>query len=227
MAELEKIEKIKKVKEATKATEVAPLEEPARVAPSKEHFDRLLQTGKTQPEPRQNEEISTAKKSSPIDEIRELNTKVVPTKVTPTELVAQTEKIVENMDKVKNTLAAPDQKIKESAVPLLNNKLSHIDENLKVALSNAGVEKEVAAIPAAPTENPIMRFMGFLTQGQYQLQTLALEVERMHLNKEELSAASMLAIQIKVGYIQQELEFFSALLNKSLESTKTIMNVQV
>jgi hypothetical protein len=37
----------------------------------------------------------------------------------------------------------------------------------------------------------------------------------------------MLRIQLKVGYITQEVEFFTAVLNKALESTKTIMNVQV
>jgi hypothetical protein len=74
---------------------------------------------------------------------------------------------------------------------------------------------------------PIDRFIGFLTHGQYQLQKLASDVQMMHLNKEEISPASMLAIQIKVGYVQQEIEFFANMLNKALESTKTIMNVQI
>jgi len=43
----------------------------------------------------------------------------------------------------------------------------------------------------------------------------------------QLSPATMLLIQIKVGYIQQEIELFTSMLNKALESTKTIMNVQV
>ena len=72
-----------------------------------------------------------------------------------------------------------------------------------------------------------MRFLGFLTDGQHQLNTLATQVENWHLNKVEITPATMLSLQIKVGYLTQELEFFSSLLNKSLESTKTIMNVQV
>jgi hypothetical protein len=37
----------------------------------------------------------------------------------------------------------------------------------------------------------------------------------------------MLAMQVKVGFVQQEMEFFTGMLNKALESTKTLMNVQV
>jgi hypothetical protein len=49
----------------------------------------------------------------------------------------------------------------------------------------------------------------------------------MHLNNKEITPANMLRIQMKVSYMQQEIEFFTAVLNKALESTKTIMNVQV
>jgi hypothetical protein len=116
--------------------------------------------------------------------------------------------------------------LKGSVQNLLRNKLSHIDENLKIALHRAGVEYVPPQKVEAP-KNPIERFLGFLTDGQHQLNTLANDVNLMHLNRKEITPASMLAVQIKVGFIQQELEFFAALLNKALESTKTIMNVQV
>ncbi len=131
------------------------------------------------------------------------------------------------MDEIKGTLKAPDAQVKDSLVPLLDSKLTHIDENLNAALARTGSEYTPAAAPIAPSQNPITRFLGFLTDGQYKLQTIAMDVERMHLNKEDINPATMLAIQIKVGYITQELEFFTGLLNKALESTKTIMNVQV
>jgi hypothetical protein len=114
----------------------------------------------------------------------------------------------------------------------MRNKLEHVDTNIRIALSKAGVETKELAHPGvtpvgAPSQNPISRFLGLLTDGQYKLQTLATEVDRWHLNKQEINPATMLAVQIKVNYITQELEFFSSLLNKALESTKTIMNVQV
>jgi hypothetical protein len=49
----------------------------------------------------------------------------------------------------------------------------------------------------------------------------------MHLNGKEISPANMLRIQMKVGYIQQEVEFFTAVLNQALQATKTVFNVQV
>jgi hypothetical protein len=97
---------------------------------------------------------------------------------------------------------------------------------LRIALTKAGVEYTPAE-KVSPTENPIVKFVGYLTHAQYQLQHLGDTIEQLQLTQKELTPANMLAIQIKVGYVQQEIEFFTSLLNKALESTKTIMNVQV
>lgn len=228
MASLEdKIEKVKKISKAEQKV-VTPdvAEELQRMAPNKEHFEDLLKQQK--PEKVTQEKVDPIRRgSSLIDEVQATGSKIdKPTVVTPTELIAQTEQAVTKMDGIKATLERPDQRLRESAVPLLQNKLTHIDENIRVALNKTGVEHKAVA-PVEPSNNPIMRFLGFLTEGQYQLNTLATQVEKWHLNGKEISPATMLSLQIKVGYISQELEFFSSLLNKSLESTKTIMNVQV
>ena len=221
---IQKIEKVKRAKEASKPVEdVAAQEDLKRMAPNKDRFDQLLSP---KAEKITTEKTEPSRKSSPIEELREINSKKVPTRVTPSELIAQTQEVVNKIEEVKTKLSTPNLSLPESSKALMNNKLSHIDENIRIALSKAGIEAR-EGVAAAPTENPVLRFLGFLTHGQYQLQTLALEVEKMHLNKQELSPASMLSIQIKVGYIQQELEFFSGVLNKALESIKTIMNVQV
>ena len=82
--------------------------------------------------------------------------------------------------------------------------------------------------PIVPKENVISRFLGLLTDGQYRMQNIAQAVNFMASDTtREINPAKLLLIQIKVGQIQQELEFFAAVLNKALESTKTIMNVQV
>jgi len=44
---------------------------------------------------------------------------------------------------------------------------------------------------------------------------------------DKLTAGRLLAVQVKLSFVQQELEFFTNVLNKALESTKTIMNIQV
>jgi hypothetical protein len=71
------------------------------------------------------------------------------------------------------------------------------------------------------------RFLGLLTHSQAQLGNLAGDIKGITTMDKELSPATMLLLQVKVGYIQQEIELFTSMLNKALESTKTIMNVQV
>ena len=222
----DKIEKVKKVSKPVKAAEMPiPTEELTRIAPNKDHFNDLMKQTKTEKITLEKQDPS--KRNSLLDEVREVGSRSdKPTVVSPPELIAQTEQASNKMGELKATLQQPGAELRESAVPLLRNKISHIDENIKVALNKAGLEVQAPPV-SAPMDNPIHRFLGFLTHGQHQMQNLAVEVEKWHLNKVEITPATMLSLQIKVGYITQELEFFSSLLNKALESTKTIMNVQV
>lgn len=222
---MDKIEKISKVKDAAKQVALPAAEEITRLAPNKEHFDKLMTenskkvTAETQIDP-------TKTGNSPIEVQRSISNSVTNGKITPPELLAEIDKTVKKYDEARSKLKVADTQLRDSAVPLLKDKLTNIDEGVRVALSKAGVEYK-ESFGQDTSGNPIMRFMGMLTHGQYQLQNLAQEVERWHLNKSEIDPAAMLSVQIKVGYIQQELEFFTGLLNKALESTKTIMNVQV
>lgn len=218
----DKIQAIEEVSKTTKSKGIEPEVELERVAPNKEHFNELMQQGVI---PVAGQE---ANKTNFMDQIRELQKKVDGvSKASPDTVLQKTHNVIAEIEEVKGKLSQPGVELNESVQNLLTNKLSHVDESLKVALNRSGVEYKAAPVAAAGSENPIERFLGFLTHGQYQLQNLASEVNQMHLNKTEISPANMLAVQIKVGYVQQEIEFFTAILNKALESTKTIMNVQV
>lgn len=219
------IEEISKVsrENGAKAVDDSVVE---RVAPDKEGFDKLM--GQNVDPRVQGLSQDEAAKTSLMDEIRDLQKKVGSlTQASPDTVVKQTDRLITQIEEVKGKLQQPNVAIPDSVQSLLTNKLSHIDTNLKVALNRVGQEYAPPAAGVQGAENPIERFLGFLTHGQYQLQKISQEVHQMHLNKTEISPANMLAIQIKVGYVQQEIEFFTAMLNKSLESTKTIMNVQV
>lgn len=233
---IEKIEEIKKIKKTVSsatADEPAEIQDPTRVAPNKERFDNLM-TNQSSEEGLKSgsstvlEKVEPVTKSSLMDEVRNLNNKVDRfAKITPAQLVSQADEVIRHIESIKQKLAAPNLEIKPGTQTLLQNKLLHIDENLRVALSKAGVEYTPPAQAETKLVNPMERFLGFLTHGQEQLKTLSHEVHLMHLNRKEITPANMLRIQIKVGFIQQEIEFFSAVLNKALESTKTIMNIQV
>jgi hypothetical protein len=228
----EKIEKIEKIKDAAKVADggIDEVQNIERLPPNKDHFDSLVNSYNEQ-KPGQmavSEKIEPVTKSSLMDEVRNLNLKVDRFgKINPKDLVAQADKVVEQIDSIKAKLKTPDLDLKPSTQTLLQNKLSHIDENLRVALSKAGVEYNPTSHLDNKAVNPIDRFIGFLTSGQSQLASLGNEITQMHLNGQEITPANMLRIQMKVGYISQEIDFFSAVLNKALDSTKTIMNVQV
>jgi hypothetical protein len=228
MALDDKIEKVKKVEKAAKpATPIDDAEELKRLSPNKERFDNLMESSKSEKVATQSSDPT--KKTTVFDEAAQLSSKTDNLKVTPTELIAQTEAALYKIDDIKSKLETPGLEFKDSVKPVLADKLTHINDNIRIALTKAGVEiSETPAVTAAPpAENAVLRFLGLLTDGQYKLQTLAAQVDQWHLNKTDINPASMLAVQIKVNYITQELEFFSSLLNKALESTKTIMNVQV
>jgi len=219
---IEKIDKIRKIGKKFKPQ--GPVAEP-----NKDYFESLMKQRRVKTEPTHTEQKELAKKTENtiFDEVRELNKKVDhATRSSPGELAAQADDVIAQIDILKSKLETPDLEIKSSVQNILRNKLNHIDDNLKIALDRAGVEYKP---PEKPTSlaKPIDKFLGLLTHSQNQLETLAEDVRSMSLMDKELSPANMLLIQVKVSYIQQEIELFTSMLNKALESTKTIMNVQV
>lgn len=222
MAAHEEIESISKVTMDTPSAVKGPTQIVDRVAPNKEHFDKALGL-----EPKQAMQPADPK-ASLLDEIRTLNRNVEQVhKANPEQLAQKAKDLVAQIDEIKSKLETPNLKIKGSVQRILRNKLDHIDESLKTALDKAGIEIKPLEKIDLSVSTPIERFLGMLTNGQEQLKTLGAEVQNYHMNGKDLSPATMLTVQIKVGQIQQEIELFSSLLNKALESVKTIMNIQV
>lgn len=221
------IEKIEKIAESSLKTE-----DKVHLEPDKARFDSLMDQNQ-QPaaaekaarelKPAALEEV--AGKPNFMDEVAKSQHKVEPINASSKDLASQTQNLAENIEKVRATLVTQPT-INDAYGRLLRNRLTHIDDNVKIALSKAGVEFATPA-QAAGTLNPVERFLGTLSHAQFQLEGLGTYLEQMSNNQEQLSPANMMSIQIKVTHIQQELEFFTNLLNKALESTKTIMNVQV
>lgn len=219
---IEKIDKIKKI--GKKLRPQKPVAEP-----NKDYFESLMRQRRVKTEPTHTDPKELAKKTENtlFDEVGKLNKKVdYATRSSPGELAAQADDVVAQIDILKNKLETPDLELKGSVHTILRNKLNHIDESLKAALDRVGVEYKP---PEKPTSlaKPIDRFLGLLTHSQNQLETLSEDVRIMAMKNRELSPANMLLIQVKVSQVQQEIELFTSMLNKALESTKTIMNVQV
>lgn len=228
---IEKIEKISKVTEKGSVDEISHDNNFANLEVNKGQFDTLMMQERKQPKvsaAKGIDSVETApRKPSLMEEVTSFNQKVdTAAKSDPKNIAIQANELVAQLDELKTKLSTPNLELKSSVQSLLQGKLSHIDESLKIALNKAGVEY-VAPVAQKNLSTPIERFLGFLTDAQSQLEGLGKDVERMSLVKGQISPADMLAVQVKVGYVQNEIEFFTALINKALESTKTIMNIQV
>lgn len=229
MAEYDKIEKVSKVERKRKVDGMDHEEPLERVQPNKEHFNAVLDANKSTVQRTEVTELEV-KKTALMEEIREVGGRVDNLKrKTPEEIVSQTKDVISQVDEIKKKLQTPELKIEPSVQTLMENKLSHIDDKLRTALEKAGGEYTPLEVreARASLRNPIERFLGSLESSESQLQNIAKEVYTVGMNNKSFSPAQLLLIQIKVGFVQQELEFFTSLLNKSLESTKTLMNVQV
>jgi hypothetical protein len=241
MALEDKIEAVKKVNKALKDKSSEP--EIERIPPNKEHFDSLMSTERskdavqTQQIQKVEETTKTEKVSAPsmMDQVKNLNNKINNiAKLSPEDLKNQIHDIISQMDQVKEELASSGD-IRPSYKTLMHNRLTHIDDNIKIALSKAGVEfntEEAASLIGHNTNTntqltPLDRFLGLITHGQYQLEHLSTTVAELSKKGKSVTPIEMMGLQIKVGQIQQEIELFTSLLNKALESTKTLMNVQV
>jgi len=170
---------------------------------------------------------ASSKSASLMDEVSKLNKNVSSMSgLSPENIKSQAKGVIAQIENVKTQLSQAKTEIKPSYQTLMRNRLTHIDDNLKIALNKAGVEYTPPPVTNAGNANPVQKFLGFLTNSQHQLENLNGAIDKANLSG-EITPANMLAIQMKMGYVQQQIELFTSLLNKALESTKTIMNVQV
>lgn len=227
MSNEEKVEKIGSMtdKGVRKVVDTTDIPE-TRVEPNKEKFDASMRINDATLQVNKNE---AASKSTLIDEIRNLNTKVDnTTRATPIELAGKSQEVIAQIEELKNRLNNPQIEIKNDYKQILRNKLEFINDNLKVALDKAGLEyTPPESVNLGNGGTPVERFLDLLTNGQEQLKTLGGELQTISANNATISPANLMMVQIKVNYAQQEIELFTSLLNKALESVKTIMNVQV
>lgn len=229
-----KIEQVEKVGSPAPATEIAAVDELSST--TKVKFDDAVSKADNRWSQEKHQTFLATNDlagPSPIDQLSQTATKTAVTKVpTPQELTQQGQNlqttIKSHAEKIQQIQESnPDLKITPAQEAIVTNKLIHVDSSLKSALSQVGVEvKAVDLAPASP-KKPLVKFLDMLSSSDRQLTTLVGQVEGLSANKELLTPTKLLAVQIKLNFVQQQLEFFTNVLNKAVEGTKTIMNVQV
>jgi hypothetical protein len=233
---VERIERVEKVDPTKSTVEVLPTEEVS--APDKVKFDAALTRADTKwdsvnPKTTLVAAEDPVQKLNPIDQMSMSSHKI--DRLKPVTV----DQIVEQADDLRARIQAPISKIQEVQAQqpqtrispahdaLLTDKLIHVDTSLKTALNKVGVEVSASEIQQNYGQSPLVKFLNYLSNSDRQLYTLIGEVNSMQNAKERLTPEKLLAVQIKLGFVQNELEFFTNVLNKALEGTKTIMNVQV
>jgi hypothetical protein len=132
-------------------------------------------------------------------------------------------KFASAIDQLKQNVTAP---IGAPDRASMTASLQHADRYLSQALSSVtGVEAK-SAIDVS-NRPPLMRFLSFLTEGQKRLDNLISGISEVESSGKKLSPENLLGVQIRLGFVQNEIEFFTSVLNKSLEAVKTTMNVQI
>lgn len=173
------------------------------------------------------EGVQKKRKTSDVSEAGKISSGE--TGVSVDQLKKQTQEAVSKIEEAKSQLVQANQanlEIKPSYQKLLRNHLAHIDDNIKIASSKLGVESTPAAkVAETKATNPAERFLNMLTQSQSDLNRLNDSISAA--STSQMSMGAMLALQYKTNMITQEVDLFTNLLSKALESVKTIMNVQV
>ncbi|MFS8564540.1 MAG: hypothetical protein LVR00_09700 [Rhabdochlamydiaceae bacterium] len=127
---------------------------------------------------------------------------------------------------ISTQLNTKNLKLKQSQRYLLRNKLGDANSMLKAANLKAG--GELPAAPATPSSGGIIgKFLDFVNEGQSHISAIQKKLVGMKEKGDSLNPADFLAIQLKLGHAQQEIEYASIMLSKAVEDMKMLFNVQL
>ncbi len=176
--------------------------------------------------------ISEAKKPSIMEIATKVSTDLPKVTPTPKQLADQAADLRRQMERPRAVLLdemethpAVVANLPSDAISTLSGHIEHIDRGLRDASSlTTGVEIGSAV---SHEKTPAVRFLSFLTESDKKLGHFVDELKSIQVGQQRLTPENLFAVQVKLGFIQTELEFFTATLNKALESTKTLMNVQI
>lgn len=123
----------------------------------------------------------------------------------------------------------------------------HLDSKIKTIDDQFSTIRSQLNLPAAPEISynknelltslkvhdgdllkPIEKFLNFVVRGEKQLYSLESEIDAAFAGGDEIpNPGVMLKLQLKMTHVSQQLELFTSMLNKGLESSKTVFNTQL
>ena len=150
-----------------------------------------------------------------------------PTGAPPTMDSIQTQARVaqDGLGQVEQQLKEPQLKLKRHQVHLLKNKLSQAQEQIRSAGQKLGIQAPPFKPPAG--SSALGRFISYVNDGQDQLIQVQNQLKQMASKGQQLNAADMLSVTVKMNLAQQEIEYSTTLLGKVMDSIKQVMNIQL
>ncbi len=183
----------------------------------------------------------TQNKISPFD-LAQGEIKMASATPNPQTLLSQLQLTQNTMANIHGHMGYPNLKMKTSQKYLVKNKLASASSHLSAISQKIGNPlegqnddaagapskgKESLDKPSSNTTGPIAQFLSYVTDGMNQIESIKSNIGALGAKGANLSAGDFLFMQIKLAKAQQELEFTSAILAKSVEDIKTIMNIQI
>ncbi len=167
-------------------------------------------------------------------------------KATPENLVANMQLVLGKMGNLGDALQTPGLQLNPRTRRLLDAKLQRSKDHIQYisAKVNVGDEQEEGQKGTKPDpedavegisgkdgkSNPIIeKFLGYVTDGQSQLESAMSGVSKMKADKKNpaMMLEHIFGMQVKLYRAQVEIEFSSAVLQKAIDDLKTIMSVQL
>jgi hypothetical protein len=131
-----------------------------------------------------------------------------------------------SMKVMQDQLGTPNLKLRPYAKYLINNKLSEANSKIRDAANKVGVETGDAPASVG-RNNPVVKFLSFLTDGTRQLNAAQAHIASLSKGGHSLRPAELLLVQVKLSRAQQEIEYASTILSNAVSSIKSLFNTQI
>ena len=140
-------------------------------------------------------------------------------------MLAQAKTSHDSLGTVEQQLNTQNLKLRRSQTHLLKNKLTDAQAHIRQAGAKLGIDAPPMKLP--PGATAIERFIAYVNDGQDQLVQVQQRLKDMSAKGQQINAADMLSVTVKMNLAQQEIEYSSTLLGKVIDSLKQIMNIQL
>jgi hypothetical protein len=126
---------------------------------------------------------------------------------------------------ISSNLQQPKLRLTENERSQMQSWLSKANSQLRTANEKLGIETKAPSNSA--TGGILGKFLDMIQDGQSNLKSAQSQLQDIQKTGDQMRPTDFLAIQIKVSHAQQQIEFCSMMLAKSVENIKTIMNIQI